>query len=46
MEKLSNKGIKKFIAHKVPEEKVKEKYGNHFHVIMGNLKREETMPAF
>ena len=37
VEKLSTKGIKKFIAFEVSEAMVKEKYGQHFNVIMGDL---------
>ncbi|MDY0041417.1 MAG: hypothetical protein RBS57_13990 [Desulforhabdus sp.] len=37
VEKLNAKGIKKFIAYELPFEKVKEKYGMHFSVVMGDL---------
>ena len=37
VEKLATKGIKKYIAYEVSEEKVKEKYGNHYNVILGDL---------
>jgi hypothetical protein len=43
IEKLSSKGIKKFIAYEVPEEKVKEKYGNHFNVVMGDLHQSDDL---
>lgn len=37
IEKLTAKGIKKFIAYEVSEEKVKEKYGMQYKVILGDL---------
>jgi hypothetical protein len=37
IEKLLAKGIKKFIAYEVSEENVKEKYGMHYKVILGDL---------
>jgi len=43
VEKLSYKGIKKFIAYEVSEEKVKKKYGNHFNVVMGDLKQTDDL---
>jgi len=39
--KLSSKGIKKFIAYEVPEDNVKEKYGNHYDV--GDLKQNDDL---
>lgn len=41
--KLATKGIKKFIAFEVPLESVKEKYGHHFGVIMGDLHQEDDL---
>ena len=41
--KLETKGIKKFIAYQVPEDIVKDKYGNHYNVIMGDLKQEDDL---
>lgn len=41
--KLEQKGIKKFIAYEVPEALVKEKYGMHFNVIMGDLKQTDDL---
>ena len=32
VDKLAQKGIKKYIAYEVPENLVKEKYGKHFNV--------------
>ena len=43
VEKLKTKGIKKFIAFEVAENKVKEKYGNHFNVILGDLKQSDDL---
>ena len=43
VEKLNSKGIKKFIAYEVPEEMVKQKYGNHFNVIMGDLQQSDDL---
>ena len=43
VEKLSFKGIKKYIAYAVPEEQVKEIYGNHYAVIRGDLKQSDDL---
>ena len=43
VEKLATKGIKKYIAYEVSEVKVKEKYGKHFNVILGDLKQEDDL---
>ena len=43
VEKLSAKGIKKFIAYEVPEDLVKERYGQHFNVIMGDLHQADDL---
>ena len=43
VEKLNTKGIKKFIAFDVPEDMVKERYGNHFNVIMGDLHQTDDL---
>jgi hypothetical protein len=42
-EKLAQKGIKRYIAYEVPEELVKEKYGMHFKIIMGDLKQTDDL---
>ena len=42
-EKLASKGIKKYIAYEVPEDKVREKYGKHYQVIMGDLKQSDDL---
>lgn len=41
--KLAQKGIKRYIAYEVPEELVREKYGMHFKVIMGDLKQSDDL---
>jgi len=43
LKKLATKGIKKFIAFEVPEDVVKEKYGQHFSVIMGDLHQSDDL---
>jgi hypothetical protein len=43
LEKLATKGIKKFIAFEVSEDIVKEKYGQHFSVIMGDLHQSDDI---
>jgi hypothetical protein len=43
VEKLRNKGIKKYIAFEISEERVKEKYGVQFNVIMGDLKQTDDL---
>ena len=41
--KLDAKGIRKFIASELPLERVKTKYGNHFSVVMGDLKQTDDL---
>ncbi len=43
IEKLLAKGIKKFVAYEVSEEKVKEKYGMQYTVIMGDLHQTDDL---
>jgi hypothetical protein len=43
IEKLSAKRIKKFIAYEVNLDTVKEKYGMHFNVILGDLKQTDDL---
>jgi len=43
VEKLASKGIKKFIAYEVPEQAVKDKYGQHYHVVMGDLRQTDDL---
>jgi len=39
VEKLTTKGVKKFIAHEVPVDKTKERYGMHLMSIILLIKR-------
>ena len=41
--KLSTKGIKKYIAYEVDEKTLKEKYGNHYDVVMGDLHQTDDL---
>ena len=43
VEKLALKGIKKFIAFEIQEDLVKQKYGKHFNMILGDLKQEDDL---
>ena len=43
IEKLSLKGIKKFMAYEVPVEVVKKKYGQQFDVIMKDVKQADDL---
>ena len=43
VKKLAMKGIKKFVAYEVSEGMAKEKYGNHYHVIMEDLDQEDDL---
>ena len=42
-EKLATKGINKYIASELPLEKVRAKYGNHYNVVMGDLKQTDDL---
>lgn len=41
--KLAQKGIRKFIAYDVPEDMVREKYGQQFKIILGDLKQTDDL---
>jgi len=41
VKKFSQKGIKKFIAYEVSFNTLKEKYGQHFDVVMQDIKQED-----
>jgi len=41
--KLEAKGIRKYIASELSLERVKEKYGNHYNVVMGDLKQSDDL---
>lgn len=43
IEKLKEKGMKKFICYEVPVELVKQKYGNHYDVVLGDLRQEDDL---
>lgn len=43
IEKLTAKGIKKFIAYELPVDLVKEKYGAQFTVIMNDVKQTDDL---
>jgi len=43
VEKLTVKGIRKFIAFEVGEEKARTVYGKHFDVIMGDLHQTDDL---
>lgn len=43
IEKLEAKGLNKFIAYEVPVELAKEKYGQHFDVIMKDVKQDDDL---
>jgi hypothetical protein len=42
-DKLTQKGIKKYIAYEVSEDLVKQRYGRHFNVILGDLKQTDDL---
>lgn len=41
--KLAVKGIKKYIAYEIPSEQVKEKYGQHYNVVLKDLKQTDDL---
>ncbi len=43
VEKLATKGIKKFIAYEVDLENVKQKYGQHYNVVVGDLHQTDDL---
>jgi len=43
VENWEQKEINKYIASELPLEKVKKKYGNHYDVIMGDLKQTDDL---
>ena len=43
VEKLKTKGIRKYIAYEVPEEMVKNKYGQQYKTILGDLKQSDDL---
>ncbi|MBI5251972.1 MAG: hypothetical protein HY912_20965 [Desulfomonile tiedjei] len=43
VDKLSAKGIKKFIAFEVPVDSLQQKYGKHYNVIMHDLHQQDDL---
>jgi hypothetical protein len=43
VEKMKTKGIHKFIAFEVPDNLVREKYGNYYNVVMGDLHQDDDL---
>jgi len=43
IEKLSVKGIKKFMAYELPIDLVKERYGAHFSEVMNDVKQTDDL---
>lgn len=43
LEKLYTKGIKKFIAFEIDTNKAKQRYGQHYQVIMGDLSQTDDL---
>ncbi|KPJ90896.1 MAG: hypothetical protein AMS18_09770 [Gemmatimonas sp. SG8_17] len=43
LNKLQAKGIRKFVAREVPVERVKDRYGNHYAVVMGDLDQTDDL---
>ena len=41
--KLNTKGIKKFIAYEVDEKALKDKYGNHYDVVLRDLHQTDDL---
>ncbi len=43
VEKLARKGIVKYIAHELALDLVRQRYGQHFEVILGDLKQDDDL---
>ena len=43
IQKLHQKGIKKYIAYEIREDLVRKRYGQHFNVILGDLKQTDDL---
>lgn len=43
VEKLTTKGIEKFVAFEIPEDEIREKYGTHYTTIMGDLQQTDDL---
>ena len=42
-EKLTAKGIKKYIAFEIPVQKVKDRYGMHYNVVLNDLNQANDL---
>lgn len=42
-EKLASKGIKKYIAYEMSDEAVKQRYGQQYKVVLGDLKQTDDL---
>ena len=43
VDKMAAKGLKKYIASELPLETVKKKYGNHYDVVLEDLKQTDDL---
>jgi hypothetical protein len=43
LQKLSSKGIKKFIAYEVPIAALQQKYGAHYEATLSDIKQEDDL---
>lgn len=43
VQKIVAKGIDKFVSFDVPIDLVKERYGNHYNVILGDLRQQDDL---
>lgn len=43
LEKLEAKGIERFIAHEIPLDLARQRYGGHFHVVLTDLKESDDL---
>lgn len=43
IDRFRNKGIRKFVGFEVPPDEVKRHYGNHYEVVMEDLKQDDTL---
>jgi hypothetical protein len=43
LEKFKSKGITKFIAHVLPEELARERYGTHFQAVLKDVKESDDL---
>ncbi len=43
LEKLKAKGIERFIAHEIPVDLAKQRYGGHFQTVLTDLKESDDL---